>query len=762
MDAGQRPPAGRPDLRVLILCFTLGVLGLHALRVLPSPAWLLLPALAALPRGPYRWHCLFLLLGAGLTLWQAQRQIEQRWPPARHGEQMVLEGHVSSLPEVAPDPRAPELNTWRFRFDPQASGLPRHLRVSWYRSEAVVRGGECWRLTLKLRTPHGSLNPGGFDYEGWLFRQGIGGVATVRSAERCTDDGGFQVLRMRQAIRDALQAWLPQHAAVPMIAALTLGDQSGIGDEDWDVFRRTGTSHLVAISGFNIGIVATLGFFLGRWLWTLWPPLLLRLPAQKAGWLLSALFAVLYSAIAGFEPPVARAMLMALIVIGAGFANRLGQPSRVLALAWLLVLLFDPLAVLSPGLWLSFGAVAAIFYVSGSRIGTPHWLQGLVLLQLMLSLVLMPLTLYFFHGLSWPAPLVNLAAVPAFALLTPLLLGAMLLAALWPAAGIPLLGWSADLLQWLHAGIAAAAQWPQAWIAWGPSAAALLLAMAGALLLFAPRGLPVRGLGLLCFLPLGFPPPQAPVAGFELGVLDVGQGLAVVVRTAGHALLYDAGPAFDEGFDAGESVVVPWLLTQGITRLDRLLLSHGDNDHAGGVPAVQRLMAVGEQFGTPGHAPCTAGLRWNWDGVEFAVLHPDGAGAGSDNNRSCVLRVAAGGQAVLLAGDIEREAEAQLVERYGEGLRADVLVSPHHGSRTSSTPAFVTAVQPRLVIHSAGWRSHYGHPRPEVVKRYEAAGAAQLTTGVEGALRLRLPSAGLQPQRWRAQAAHWWNAAPLP
>ncbi|HSW15451.1 MAG TPA: DNA internalization-related competence protein ComEC/Rec2, partial [Solimonas sp.] len=693
---------------------------------------------------------------------QAQQQLDQRWPVERHGEHVVVQGRIGSLPEASRDPRAPELNTWRFRFDPQDSGVPQHLRVSWYRTDQVVRGGECWRLTLKLRIPHGSLDPGSFDYEGWLFRQGIGGVASVRNAERCAEEDGYALLKARQRLLDALHRWLDGHPATAMVAALTLGDQSGIADADWDVFRRTGTSHLVAISGFNIAIASTLGFFLGRWLWTLCPPLLLRLPAQKAGWLLSALFAIAYSAIAGFGPPVTRAMLMALFVIGAGFANRLGQPSRVLALAWFVVLLLDPLAILSPGLWLSFGAVAAIFYVSTGRLGQAPWWRQMLLLQLMLSLVLMPLTLYFFHGLSWPAPLVNLLAVPAFGLLTPLLLLALALAALWPALGVPLLGWNADLLQWLHLGLSGAAQWPGAWLAWSPGEPALLLALFGALLLFAPRGLPLRGLSLLCFLPLGFPVGQAPRNGFELAVLDVGQGLAVVVRTAQHTLLYDAGPAFEEGFDAGESVVVPYLLTRGVTHLDRLLLSHGDNDHAGGVPAVRRLMAIGEEFGTPGHPPCVAGLRWNWDGVEFETLYPEEAGTGSDNNRSCVLRVTAGGQVLLLTGDIERAAEAQLVETHGGRLRADVLVSPHHGSRTSSTPDFVAAVRPRLVIHSAGWRSHFGHPRPEVVARYAEVGAQQLTTGVEGALRLRMPAAELQPQRWRAQAAHWWNAPATP
>lgn len=762
MDAGKRAAPAPADLRVLIVVFTLGVLFVHAQPALPPAAWLLLPLVLALPRTSWRAPLLWAAAGVALSLGHAQLRLAERWPTARHGEEVTVQGWVASLPESARDPHRAETRTWRFRFDPADPALPDHLRVSWYRSEQQPRAGECWQLRLKLRTPHGSLNPGGFDYEAWLFRQGIGGLATVRAAQRCAADGGYRLLRLRQALVEALQRWLPGHPALPLVMALTVGEQSAIDDEHWDVFRRTGTSHLVAISGFNVAIVAGFAFFVGRWLWCLWPPLLLRLPAPKAGWIASGVVAVAYAGLAGFEAPVLRATLMLLFVITAGFANRLGQPSRVLALAWLLILALDPLAVLSPGLWLSFGAVAAIFYATGSRAAAPHWLRASVSLQLMLSLALLPLTLLFFHGLSWPAPLVNLVAVPLFALLTPWLLLAMALSALWPAAGVPLLGWGADALSLIHQGLEAAAAWPVAWIGWSPSLPALALAFCATILLFAPRGLPLRGLALLCCVPALLPPSQAPRRGFELAVLDVGQGLAVVVRTAHHVLLYDAGPAFEDGFDAGESVVAPYLLTRGIHRLDRLLLSHGDNDHAGGVEAVRRLLRVDDERGTPGHPPCIEGLRWNWDGVAFETLHPDGEGGWSDNNGSCVLRVAWQGQVALLSGDIEKAAERRLLEDHGEQLRADILIAPHHGSRTSSTPAFVAAVAPRYVIYGAAWRSHFGHPRPEVAARYAQLGARQFVTGVVGAVEMRPEGEGWQIREWRREAAHFWNALPAP
>lgn len=755
MDAGKRPAQPAPDLRALILCFTLGVLIVHAQPALPPIWWFLPLLLSALPRWRFRAHWACLLFGAGLTVWQAQGLLAERWPDTRHGETLWVQGHVASLPEASGEAGQ---RTWRFRFDTDADDLPEHIRVSWYRSEQLLKAGECWNLRLRMRTPHGSLNPGGFDYEGWLFRQRIGAVATVKEAERCGEAENHQLLRWRQQLVDSLHHWLPGEASVPMLAALTVGDQSGLTDAEWEVFRRTGTSHLVAISGFNIAIIAGFAFFVCRWLWSLSPPLLLRLPAQKAGWIGSALAAVIYSGIAGFEPPVTRAMLMALVVVAAAFCNRLSQPSRVLALAWGAILLLDPLAITAPGLWLSFGAVAAIFYVMQGRLRPPRPLPAMIQLQLMLSLVLTPLTLYFFHGLSWPAPLVNLVAVPLFALLTPVLLVAMLLSGLVPALGLPLLRLCAQSVDLIGAALGWAAELPAAWIAWSPSPGALLLALFGALLLFAPRGLPLRPLALLCFLPLGWPPERAPREGFELTALDVGQGLSVVVRTPNHALLYDAGPAFDEGFDAGASVVVPYLLTQGVLRIDRLLLSHGDNDHAGGVSAVQRLIRVARQFGTPGHPPCEQGLRWRWDGVDFETLHPPEAGEGSDNNRSCVLRIAYGDRVALLSGDIERRAEERLLDAQPQRLRAEVLVSPHHGSRTSSTLAFVKAVQPRIVIHSAGWRSHFGHPRPEVVARYAEVGATQFVTGNLGAIRLQMDDRGWQAEPWRPRAARFWNA----
>lgn len=747
------------DLRLLVLALSAGILAVLALPELPSPA--ICAALAASVLIPWRGRLLWAaaVLGLLLASWQGQRYLDQRWPAARHGETLWVDGIVASLPERQPgaDGRSAD---WRFRFEPRQAEWPQAIRVSWYRTEVQPKAGQCWRLQLRLRTPHGSLNPGGFDYEGWLLREGIGALASVQDAQGCEDAGAAPVQRLRQRIVDHVRGVLGETRAAALIAALTVGDASGLNDADWDLFRITGTSHLVAISGFNLGIVAGLAFFLLRWTWSLWPSLCLRVPAQRVGLFGSGVVAVGYALLAGFEPPVTRALIMLLVLVAAASLNRLQEPSRALAYAWGLILLLDPFAVLSPGLWLSFGAVAAILYVSRGRLRRASaWLLALRV-QLFLSVALVPLTLYFFDGLAWLSLPVNLIAVPVFSVLTPWLLVSILAAAVHPLIGEWCLRASASLLDGVMSGLQIAADGaPWAWIPASPPLPALMLGAIGAVLAFVPRGVPLRGLAVPCLAALLFPRPEdGPV--LELTALDVGQGTAVVVRTARHALLFDAGPAFDGGFDSGRSIVAPFLLQADLRGIDTLLLSHADNDHAGGVGAVRTLLQPDREVGTDAGLPCAQGQSWTWDGVRFELLHPDD-GRWSDNNRSCVLKVE-GPFSALLTGDIERAAEQRLLRDHRPSLRADVLLTPHHGSGTSSTEEFIAAVHPAIAIHSAGWRSRYGHPRADVVDRYAAIGARQIVTGVAGAVTVREGGDGLEVEEWRPQAARWWNAAPEP
>jgi competence protein ComEC len=500
----------------------------------------------------------------------------------------VIEGRIASLPEQRPSPgvkeESPEEETAgapptgpkhdaRFLFRPQDPALPRLIRVSWYRADQALTGGDCWRLKLRLRAPHGLLNPGGYDYEAWLFEQGIGATATVREASPCEDHSGYWLLRARQHVANRLAQWLPGHPALGLVAGLAVGDRALLQEQDWDTFRVSGTSHLMAIAGLHIGMVVAAVFFLLRWLWAAVPALCLRLPAQKAAMLGAVLAACVYALLSGFEPPAQRALLMLLFGFAAMWLDRPALLPRALALSWLLIVAANPLALLSPGLWLSFTAVAAIFYVISGRLGPrrrwqDRW-QELLLLQLALSLALLPLSFSFFQGGGWIGPLANLVVVPLFTLMLPALLLALLLAWAAPALGVPAVTRVAAALWRVRQGLGwAATHLPDAWVAASPPPGLLLLAMLGMVLLLAPRGLPLRGFAALCFLPLFLPLDRAPKEGFRLTALDVGQGLSVVVRTARHTLLFDAGPAFEDFSDTGRSVVVPYLLSEGVHELD--------------------------------------------------------------------------------------------------------------------------------------------------------------------------------------------------
>ncbi len=753
------PTPGRtaaPDVRLLALSLLAGILVVYALPRLPPWPLLLIPLPLLVRRWPGRVCLAAGLLGTALATHQAGTRLQSRLGPADQPQDLWLTGTIATLPER-------NGKDWRFLFAPADSGLER-IRVSWYRSDRELRAGDCWRLRLRLKPPRGLMNPGGFDYEAWLFRERISATGYVRDAEACRAGGrqGFRMalLRIRQHLAERTLAQLGEHPMRGFVLGLTLGDASAIGDEQWRVLRRTGTTHLLSISGLHISLAAGFVFFLVRWLWALWPSLCLRLPAQRAGALAACVAALAYALLAGFSIPTQRALVMLLVVMGAVLASRQVAPSRLLALALIAVLLLDTAAVLYPGFWLSFGAVAWLLYALVGRVGPVPRAWTWLAPQGVLALALVPPCLYWFGEFSLVSPLANALMIPLFSLLIPWLLAAVALQAGGPGETMLALGsfsleriWGA--LEWL-------ARQPGAYWTWvPPSLPVLVLASAGLMLALAPRGLPARALGLVLCVPLfALRPPVPPPGHFDFTLLDVGQGLAAVVQTQGHSLLFDAGPAFAGGLDSGEAVVLPFLRQQGIRRLDRLVLSHGDLDHRGGVSAVREGIAVGEEIGTDRGRACRAGERWQWDGVQFEFLHPDSE-SWSDNDGSCVLRVSAGSHAVLLTGDIQAAAEQALLARMGAGrLRATVLVVPHHGSRSSSTPAFATAVSPSLALVPAGWANRWGFPRPEVVERYRLQGAQLEVTGTGGALQFRMsPTQGVERfSRWREASRRLWRA----
>ena len=751
-----------------------------ALPGLPAFHWLLLLAVPALL--PWRGRALYAVavLGALLCLRQAQSALDQRWPLEHSDDEVEIAGRVADLPErhvslgshesgetAGEELAGTQRHDWRFRFEPLAGeAYTGRIEVSWYRGEESVKGGDCWKLVLRMRAPHGSLNPGGFDFERWLFEQDIGAIATVRGAQRCTESSGYRLLRARQAIADQVEEWLPQHPALGLVEGLAVGDRSLLRQQDWDVFRITGTSHLMAIAGLHIGMVVAAVFLLLRWIWALVPGLCLRLPAQKAGMLGAVLFGSAYAFLSGFEAPAQRAWLMLVFGFAALWADRPALLPRALALVWFAVVAANPLALLSPGLWLSFTAVAAIFWAGAGRLHRrPHW-QQFLLLQLSLSVGLLPLTFFFFQGGGWIGPLANLVVVPVFTVLLPVLLASLAVAAIWPAVGVSLLGGTASAILWVREGLGwAAAHAPHAWLPASPDPWALLLAVVGIAALFAPGRL-LAPFGAVCLLPLLLAPGQPPAQGFRVAVLDVGQGLSVVVRTARHALLFDTGPAFGDVSDSGRSEVVPYLLAVGIARLDIMIISHADLDHRGGAPAVRAAIPIAEELGALSDRPCVAGQSWSWDGVDFEILNPP-AEAGNEpharNNGGCVLRVAAGDHAALLPADIEAPAERRLLSGYPAALHADLIVAPHHGSKTSSTEPFVQAVAPKLVIYSSGWHNRFQFPRAPVVERYRQIGAQAHMTGNEGTVTVDIDPQGLHAvSAMRRDHPRLWREPPEP
>lgn len=736
----------RPDVRGIALAFLAGVLFINSLAALPPLGWFV-PALAvSLWRGRFQvylcsavfaalWAC---LLGAHL--------LDLRVSEDQDSTQIWLQGHVDDLPEV---------ETGRTRFTFATEGTPRRVRVSWYDYPPALRSGDCWRLQLKLNAPHGFLNPGGFDYEGWLWRKRFGATGYVREAQRCAADWVSPVDRWRQSASQKIAALLGTHEMSGVIRALSVGERSGIGDAQWRVFRQTGTSHLVAISGLHIGLIAALVLFGVRWLFPRLPGGT-RAPAITVAAVASALAAGGYAMLAGFALPTQRALIMLVVVLGAILLRRRSAPSDLLALAALAVLALDPFAVLAPGFWLSFGAVAWILYFLRGRVGRRRWMAWLGL-QPALVLALAPFTLFWFGEASLAAPLANAVLIPAFTVVVPAVLLAVGLGLAWPALGGPVLNGLADVMGLGWSALAYLSQLPSAYFSLPqPGVVTVFLALAGVALLLAPRGIPARWIGIVGLLPLLVMPPAPPASGFRLTLLDVGQGLAAVVRTQNHVLLFDAGPRFRTGFDAGEALVLPYLRAQGIRRLDRLIVSHGDIDHRGGADAVRAGLPVADTLGAGMQQPCRAGRQWRWDGVDFEVLHPAG-GAWRGNNASCVLRVSGPGGSLLLTGDIEAGAEAHLVQT--GTIATDVLIVPHHGSATSSSAAFVRAVSPRYALIPAGWNNRWGFPRAEVLARYRQASVDTLQTGTSGAIEIDFdPARGVsEPRRWRDRTRRFWH-----
>ena len=737
-----------PTLAVA-LCALAGIPGCLRVRVLRPLSFLLCG---------YAW--------AGCAIDAAEREL---LPLAREDDSQVIGARVASFPMPRESGYVFELVDSEAR-GAEATALPARMRVSWRAAPRAPRLGDWCELHVRLRRPHGLANPGGIDVErAALVRHlGASGYVIAHPGNHCA-----RIATRREL--DGLRAWLArgiEHAVVERdataaIKALAVDDRSALTPAQWDVMRRTGTAHLLAISGLQITLAAGWCFVLCRWLLGLlwaWRQDYLVL---RAAWIASALAAWGYTLVAGAGLPSVRAAVMVGFAAAAALGGRRALSWDSFLASLVALVAWDPLCLLGSGLWLSFGAVAVLIALAGVR-ERVHPLRLAWRTHVVMAFALAPLSAVLFGEVPWCAPLANLLAVPwTNVLVVPLVLLGMLCAAWAPMAAALLWDCAARLWTPLEQLLG--------WMAGAPTlvlhheiglAGAALVS--GALLLLAlPRAVPGRALGVLLLAVIALPRERPLLNGeFRVTLLDVGQGLALLVRTRGHALLYDSGPRWWEGGDAGERVVVPALHALGVARLDELLISHADLDHAGGAASILTRVAVtrvlsSESLRVPrgvATRPCRAPLRWQVDGVTFEILHPRvGESFVKRNDRSCVLAVRGAYGRALLSGDIELGVERALLARDSAALAAEVVSVPHHGSASSSSAAFVQAVHPRVALIGAGLHNRYQLPQAAVVARYRASGAEVINSATSGAVSVDIARRGLRVERYRVAQWGWWR-----
>jgi competence protein ComEC len=719
--------------------------------------------------------------GAGLAGWRAVAYAGGALDPALEGRDLQVVGVVSQMPQRSESGTRFHLDVESARWADADAGAPpsapARIALGWYAQGTGLWGrafegrapsastvgslhaGERWRLTVRLKAPHGNLNPRGFDSELWLWEQGVHANGYVRTGARdaapeyVATTWRHPIERAREAVRDAVFERVADRRQAGVIAALVTGDQGAIDRADWDVFRATGVAHLMSISGLHITMFAWLAAHIVGAVWRRSRRLMLRLPAQQAALAGGVLLATLYALFSGWGVPSQRTVWMLATVALLRLTGRRWPWPHVWLLTAAVVVAIDPWALMQAGFWLSFVAVGVLFATDAAvpaekkKSGAATRMFKLFREQWVITLALTPLSLLLFQQVSLVGLLANAIAIPWVTLVvTPLVMGGAIIAPLWDLAA-----WAvqalAVLLQWFaalpFATLSMAA--PPWWMA--------ACGVAGGVLLAMPLPWSMRTLGLPLLLPVLLWQAPRPAPGeFDLLAADIGQGNAVLVRTATHSLLYDTGPRYSLESDAGHRVLVP-LLRAYDERLDMLLLSHRDIDHTGGAPAVLAMQPQAALLSSieaahplraqrPGQT-CEAGRQWDWDGVHFELLHPlasDYTAGLKPNAISCVLRIGNGRAAALLAGDIERDQERALVQRGGL-FAADVLLAPHHGSKSSSSALLLDAVHPRIVLVQAGYRNRFGHPAEEVVARYLARGVRV----VESA---------------RCGAAHWTSIQP--
>ena len=755
---------------------------------------------------------LLFIMGLICSSYYARQQLSARLSEDLIGQNIIISGIVSNIPVTNDKVQRFEFNVDSHQLltsenqQQVSTAFPNKIRLSWYYGRPV-NAGEKWQLEVRLKPPHGFMNPGGFDYEAWLFQHGIDATGYVRKSslnkrEQATS-GSVNFIRQslgRQIDAIAHSSNTDEINSFSLVKALAIGDKSSISNQQWRILASTGTSHLMAISGLHIGLASLFAYVLIRRVVPVF--VMKRIPAQHVALTGGMITALLYALIAGLSIPTQRAIIMLFVLSVMILIRRNHRPVDALGFALILVLLVDPLAILSAGFWFSFSAVAVIFISittvqKNSRMNVSFYskvmatLKQWIRLQLLISLFLLPLSLFMFQQVSLISPVANLLLIPYVSfLVVPVVLLAIICSFLLPYFSDMFFSLAAALLDLIWPLLSYFSSLPYAlWVRGDVDIIKLLLATTAMLLLFYSRPLScaafrymnmpeykyavwsLRLVVCLLFVPLLTTDKAIFEKGeYQLTVLDVGQGSAAVIQTQNHVAVFDAGAKFSDRLNAGSGVVIPYLRSQGIQNLDRLIISHGDADHIGGAQAIldeyPETLLIGQdienlQFGNK--QLCVAGYKWHWDGVDFVFLSPENGDIsvtqnGKRNNHSCVLQVISKSGSILFTGDIEKKTELHLLQKYGKQLASDILLVPHHGSNTSSSPGFIQAVNPKISLISVGYKNRYRLPNNRVMIRYDSDNRELVRTDKTGAITIRLTAkTGFNIEKYRENAGKYWH-----
>lgn len=780
---------------LFILAFLAGDLYLQTFERLPNALMIVTVLFIAiisfvLLRKHFRASLIFIGFSCGFSwsFYWAHDLLTWTLPASMEAKPLFIRGVITSLPVIEMNKISFDFFLQKIEINHTLHSVNKKIHLSQYIHElkkqitpaltsinspmqSQYHVGQTWQFKARLKQIHGLQNPGGgIDYEAWSIEKRLRATGIIIDSAQnkliTWNHLDYLINQWRESYRDKIKHYLPNSPTSVWLMALMMGERSAIPQTYWQVLRNTGTNHLMVVAGLHIGIMAGFAHWLTYWCWRQVPQLVLALPASIAGSAMALLVAFFYSALAGFSIPTQRACFMLSGFIFAVLYRRQINPWQALALALFIVLILNPLSVLSESFWLSFSTLALIIYSMSGRLAPKGlwWKWGRV--QWIIGFGLIPLSFYFFHECSVISFIANTIAIPwlGFLILPFNLLGGLMIF-ISPTLGVGLLIIADKSLTLLWQVLTWFSQLHfSAWQQVLPNDWLFITTYIAFILLLLPVGFPGRSFGLIWLLPLYFFHPSKLNSGeITCTLLEVGQGLAVVIQTRSHVLVFDAGARYSADADMGERVVLPYLQAAGITKIDKLVISHGDNDHMGGadsllksLPVFSLVTSVPERFKLPA-TYCLSGMQWQWDGIHFMFLHPDKSVLGLNNDSSCVLRIVNQRHSILLTGDIERYAENYLLQQNREHLPSTILIAPHHGSKTSALKEFVEVVHPQYVLYATGYRNQYHFPHPMVVQIYQQMNSKQFNTAETGALTMRLNQKGISIEPYRLLHRRYWH-----